>query len=79
MYAPSRTWAPAGLIAVLAVATVSACGSSAGAPLTSPVVVCSRAIDDCGRAVRPSVSPIGRAVGRNAPTRSPRATTRRVR
>ena len=39
MHAPSRTWAPAGLIAALAVATIGACGSSAGAPSPSPVVV----------------------------------------
>jgi len=38
MHAPSRTWAPAGLIAALAVATV-ACGSPAGSPLASPIAV----------------------------------------
>ena len=38
MHAPSRTWAPAGLIAALALATV-ACGSPAGSPLASPIAV----------------------------------------
>ena len=39
MHAPSRTWAPAGLLAALALITAGACGSSAVAPSTSPVVV----------------------------------------
>ena len=38
MHAPSRTWAPAGLIAALAVAT-AACGSPAGSPSASPIAV----------------------------------------
>ena len=61
MHAPSRTWAPAGLITALAVATV-ACGSPGGSSLASPIAVATApAATAAAASSMPAASPAAQA------------------